>query len=199
MASSPSPRPTPQQLLVRRVVALLILVAVITVAFSLIRALVESVSARFAEATPTPTLTTSKSTAPPREDLVACADADIQIDVTLEEGNEYTAGDTATVQAVITNVGGSTCLRDVGSRANEVYVVDAEGYRVWSSNRCPVKQKSRLVEMGAGARYQVTVIWPGTRNPKKCGELAAAVKPGEFSVFVSNGSAVSEPAPLTLN
>lgn len=191
-------RPTPKQLAARWTVVLLIVIAVGALAFSLMRALVNTVSERFAATSPSSTPTLSNST-PPRGELSACADSDISISVTLEGGPDYKVGDTPTVRAVISNSGSQTCLRDVGSRANEVYVVNADGYRVWSSNRCPVKPKARLVEMKPGSRYQLTVIWPGTRNPKKCGELAAAVKPGEFSVFVSNGSAVSEPAPLTLN
>ena len=195
------PRPTPGQLAVRRAAALLIVIAALTGLFVVARGMATSLAERFAEAAPTDSSSVSaspKQSKPPKHELKACRDADISIDASITDGPDFTVGDTPTVRAIISNVSSATCLRDVGSRANEVYVVNSDGYRVWSSNRCPVKQSARLVELAPGARYQITVIWPGTRNPKKCGELATAVAPGEFSVFVSNGNAVSEPALLTL-
>ena len=201
MGSPRPPRPTARQLAVRRTVALVLVIAMATGAFTLLRGMATALSERFAATSPSPTVSetsTRGESSKPREELKACEDADITIEASVTDGPEFSIGDTPTIRAIISNSSAATCLRDVGSRANEVYVVNADGYRVWSSNRCPVKQSARLVELAPGARYQITVIWPGTRNPKKCGELAAAVAPGEFSVFVSNGSAVSEPALLTL-
>lgn len=194
------PRPTPRQLAVRRALALLVLVALVTGAFTIVRSVATAFSERFAAAAASPTSSDSTEPGrPSREPLTACKDSQIGIEASVSDGPDFAIGDTPTVRAIISNRSDTACLRDVGSRANEVYVVNADGYRVWSSNRCPVKQSARLVELTPGARYQLTVVWPGTRNPKKCGELAQAVAPGEFSVFVSNGSAVSEPVRLTLD
>ena len=95
------------------------------------------------------------------------------------------------------NIGLKNCLRDVGARNNEVFVTNADGELVWSSNRCPANKKINLVEMAPQDVYQVVVTWGGFKNPKTCGEASDHVPAGTFQITARNGDAQAEPATIT--
>ena len=195
--AAPARRPTQRQYFIRRVVFLGVSVLALTALFSGVRLGLAALTTTEPETTSSPTPTQSQSSKP--ADLKACDDSAIQVAISAEAGPDFTLGDEPVLTADITNVSTAACLRDVGSAANEIYVTNADGYRVWSSNRCPTEQYVKLVEMQPQALYRVTITWPGTRNPKTCGEVAEPVKPGEFSVYAKNGGSESEPAILTMS
>jgi hypothetical protein len=127
----------------------------------------------------------------------ACDDTDIDVTVDVADGPTFTFDETVTLSATITNIGLKSCLRDVGARANEVFVTNADGELVWSSNRCPANKKINLVEMAPMDVYQVVVSWGGFKNPTTCGETADHVPAGTFQITARNGDAQAEPATIT--
>lgn len=137
--------------------------------------------------------TTRPQPAESKGEVTACRDDDVVVMVELPDGDVYEPGDTVAIRATFTYQGSSECLRDVGAKANEVTVGKPDGRELWSSSTCPVNRKVNLVSMLPGDIYQVTVTWPGTRDPAKCGKVAKQVQPGRYRVTVANGGAVSEP------
>jgi len=199
-ASTPRrrPRPTKRQFLIRRLVVLVILLVTLfgmyklgTAAVGFVNDIISSRNA--AEPTDTATPTDNKTS----NTTQACDDTDIDVTVSVSDGPEFSFEDSVTLSATIANIGLKNCLRDVGARANEVFVTNVNGEMVWSSNRCPANKKINLVEMAPQDVYQVVVTWGGFKNPKTCGEPSDHVPAGTFQITARNGDAQAEPATIT--
>jgi len=188
-------KPTPQQLLIRRIAALVIVLIVGLGAFKLTTSLISFITDAFAadpEQTISPTEAETNS-----DNLQKCNDEDILVSVGFEGKTSFTSEEVIVIDATFTLTGGSTCLRDVGARANEVYVVNENDKKVWSTNTCPVNNKSNLVEMNPGNTYRTTITWGGNVDPKQCGKDAKHLSPGVYGIYASNGGAKSERATIT--
>jgi hypothetical protein len=61
-----------------------------------------------------------------------------------------------------------------------------------------VNKKQNLVTVNPGDVYKVALEWAGNMNPTKCGMVAVPLNRGEYSVFATNNSAISEPATITI-
>lgn len=190
-------RPTPQQYTIRRVI---FLIAVLTVLFIVYRgatAIVDALAARAAAApSANPTLTVTPSFT--KQELNPCLDSNIEVTVSVAGGSSFNVGEAPMVTADIVNRGPTGCLRDVGSHSNEVFVVNAIGKKIWSSDHCPKSDTVRLVEMAPGATYRISTPWPGSKNPKVCGEVAERVPAGTYKVYARNAGTTSKPAAITV-
>jgi hypothetical protein len=128
----------------------------------------------------------------------ACADTDIAVAAILDANSDvFDMNTNVVIHATITNISSQKCLRDVGSKANEIRVLDNKGKQVWSSDTCPVKQVINLVELQPGDIARVTLTWGGNVDPRKCGKTAGHVVAGAYSIVARNGNAESEPLPLS--
>jgi hypothetical protein len=189
-------RPTPQQLLMRRIVAFLIVIVVGFGTYLLTITVISFISNAFS-GSPEQTVAPSQSETQSNNNLQKCSDEDISVSVGFEGKTSFTSEEVIVIDATFTLTGGSTCLRDVGARANEVYVVNENDKKVWSTNTCPVNNKSNLVEMNPGNTYRTTITWGGNVDPKQCGKDAKHLKPGDYGIYASNGDAKSERATIT--
>jgi hypothetical protein len=192
------PRPTKRQFLIRRIVVLAILLIALFGIFKIVSAAVGFVSDTIASRNaPDPTSNANPTPGQTSNVTKACDDTDIDVSVNIADGPKFTFDETVTLSATITNIGLKSCLRDVGARANEVFVTNADGELVWSSNRCPANKKINLVEMAPMDVYQVVVSWGGFKNPTTCGETSEHVPVGTYQMTARNGDAQAEPATIT--
>jgi hypothetical protein len=189
-------KPTAQQLLIRRILALIIVFVLALGIFKISSSVISFISDAFS-GNPEQTVAPTQSETNPNKNLQKCNDADISVALGFEGKTNFTSEEVIVIDATFTLTGNSTCLRDVGARANEVYVVNENNKKVWSTNTCPVNNKSNLVEMQPGNTYRTTITWGGNVDPKACGKDAKHLKAGEYGIYSSNGSAKSERATIT--
>ena len=143
---------------------------------------------------PTQQSTTSTEPASPTE----CDLENIAIDLQIVGGPQFAADENVGISATIRNTGSKTCLRNVGSDANEIYIQAADSKReVWSSDRCPTASDTAIVEMLPGSAYRIRLEWNGTSNPTQCDRLGAHVPAGEYLVIARNEKAKSKPAVIS--
>lgn len=189
-------KPTPQQLLIRRLVALVIVIALGVGVIKVLQTSISFITEAFAQ-TPVQTPTTQVTESLPNNKLQKCNDEDISVAVGIESKTSFTSEEVIVIDATFTLTQNGPCLRDIGARANEIYVVDSKNKKVWSTNTCPVNNKSNLVEMNSGNTYRTTITWAGNVDPKECGKDAKHVSPGVYGIYASNGNSVSERAAIT--
>lgn len=187
-------RRPPVNVLVRRWLIVVLLVG------SVIFGLTQIVQAVFGSspaenAKPTASPTESKTNKPDAE--TRCADSDLLIQV-FAEPDTIAKGEALIFTTNITSIAVDSCFRDMGASANEIFIQDVTGNKLWSSNRCPVNKKQNLVTVNPGDVYKVALEWAGNKNPKECGVVASALDRGEYQVFATNSSAISEPATITI-
>ncbi len=190
-------RPTPQQLLIRRFLAVVIVLIVGFVAIKLTTGVVSAISSAFSGDPQQTTAPTNAANPTNKNNLNKCNDEDISIAVGFEGKTNFTSEEVIVIDATFTLTGSGTCLRDMGARANEIYVVNANNKKVWSTDTCPVNNKSNLVEMNPGNTYRTTITWAGNVDPKTCGNDAKHLPAGEYGIYASNGNKTSERATIT--
>lgn len=190
-------RPTPQQLLIRRIIALVILVVVGFGTFRLTLGAISAITGAFSGDSQPTSAPTNTANHTKKNNLQKCNDEDISIAVGFQGKTSFTSEEVIVIDATFTFTGGSACLRDVGARANEIYVVNSKNKKVWSTDTCPVNNKSNLVEMNPGNTYRTTITWAGNVDPKTCGKDAKHLAPGEYGIYAANGNKTSERATIT--
>ena len=132
------------------------------------------------------------------EEVPACAEDEIAVSVFLDQDSTiFDMKTNVLIHATITNMAQEKCLRDVGSTANEIRVLDSAGKQVWSSDTCPVKETINLVELMPQDVARITLTWGGNVDPTKCGKLANHVAAGDYSIVALNGKAESQPLPIS--
>ena len=149
------------------------------------------------KATPTASATTSAkaSTAAPK--IAACANHDILVSVTTD-AEFYAIGTPVTMAMRISNKGTVECKRDIGSVSNEVYVTDADGAVVWSSDACQVNPKAQVVVMRPGAVFGIAQVWGGSISGRDCTQAAADATPGSYLAYARNDTVVSKVFAFTI-
>lgn len=173
-AARPTRRPARLVLWRRRLIALVVLVALVVGAgwgvvwlVGLVRGSFEA--ARAAEASQTPT---GPSTAQP----VACGPEALAW--TLAQSGA-TAGGNVTFTLDVTNLSDASCLVDAGPSL--VLSVVSGSDPIWSSADCGDGEEVRLL-LGPGDSTQRTVTWGGTRSAPGCVSVESPVLPGTYQV-----------------
>jgi hypothetical protein len=145
---------------------------------------------------PSPSVTGSTGAAPPAgavdpaSDL--CADADIQLTPAVVR----LANGTYKATLRIRNTSTRNCRRDVGSKPQELHVVQ-NGQTVWSSDSCQSGQgESNMTTLGAGIEYAYDVIWDGTSGAKCTG--GAPLPPGGYQIVAKLDAKTSAPVNFTI-
>lgn len=185
----------------RRALVLVLLSALLVGLNSAGRAVWQSVSSRFTDPAPTRSAAATDPVVKPttNQRVSACNDEDIRVTIATTKGAEFATGSLIGLRAEIVNDGSVACLRDVGASANEVFVSDANGTPIWSSNACPSNSANNLVRMKPGDVYRISVKWPTTKDAAVCGDVGAPVGAGNYTAYARNGAVQSgQPAAITL-
>ena len=86
----------------------------------------------------------------------------------------------------------------MGAKANEVWIENSDGVKIWSTDTCPAHNKSNLVEPQFGDVYQMVVTWPGTEDAVACGKRGRGVELGTYRIRARNGNSNSEQLEITV-
>jgi hypothetical protein len=136
--------------------------------------------------TPAPTIL--QPTVQPSTPVVAegeCSDADTSIRVEIDR--ETTAvGEGIHINMFVKNVSSKTCMRDVGSGANEVTVISGPAL-IWSTDHCNPNTDQDLVELAPGQEWNVKVVWIGKQTATGC-KVTNMAEPGASWAHGRNGS-----------
>jgi hypothetical protein len=188
-------KPTKQQLLKRWFVVVTFLLTFVFGIFWLGSSILSFIQKRFEETAPTPTPSVTQSKVPSRKpdtNLVRCKDEDIVVTVSIDESTPALSEQDFVIRTSFSYTGAGNCVRDMGAKANEVWLENSEGEKIWSTDTCPAHNKSNLVELQFGDVYQMVVTWPGTLDPIECGKRGRGVEQGEYRIYARNSQARSE-------
>jgi hypothetical protein len=145
-------------------------------------------------ARPTAPPTTS---APPPGPPGPCVDAVVKVAATPDVPS-YPVGARPLLRLQVTNVGSVPCTRDVSRSLREIFVLGADGVRLWSSNDCygPPEQDVRVLPVNRTVEFAVN--WAGRTSAPGCPLDRQTVPAGNYQVVGRVGTLVGAPAPLVL-
>ena len=202
---------------VRRVVAVLVIIAVVLAArwaYHRVRstpsasptasptASVTTTPTASHSATPTvshsatPTASHSPSPSPSASTLRSCANSDIRVTASTDAAT-YVVGSTPKLRMRIQNVSSTPCRRDLGAAANELLITSGTAH-VWSSDDCNPSSTSDIQTMPPDQSFSVSVTWLGRLSAKGCPANEPYAQPGSYKLVGRNGSVSSTPAIFAL-
>ncbi|MFC7407050.1 hypothetical protein [Georgenia alba] len=181
----PRRRPSKAVIRRRRIVALVILLALVgglvwggVALAGLASGWVGDLLADDAETTEAPT---EEDTLPPNPGRCAPADLDATLASTAAgEGTDFAMS--------FTNDGQDPCLLDTGS-ASLVLTVHSGDDRVWSSADCPAGAAEHLLLLDSGDTVDEALSWGGTRSEPGCPGNQSVAGSGTYRVEASLGGA----------
>jgi len=119
-----------------------------------------------------------------------CTDA--AIEVTAEtDARRYQVGATPRLTMTIKNIGDIACLRDVGTKANELEITSG-GFHVWSSDDCATNSRPKVVTLQPGDVVASSITWDGRLSQKGCPATDRSAKAGRYDLIARNGEVRSE-------
>ena len=127
---------------------------------------------------------------------VDCQDSSIKVKARTDKST-YVVGETPVLKLTITNIGDTSCKRDVGPKANELEVTSG-GYHVWSSDDCSASDASKVMVMKPGEKVSSSITWNGRLSQKGCPSEGAEAKAGRYDVIGRNGAVESDGNPFSL-
>ena len=188
-------KPNPKQLLVRWITVLGLALTLILGVFWLGTSFLSFIQQRFTETAPTPTPSitkTEKENTQPNTTLTRCKDEDIAVSISTEEDTPAISEQDFVIRVSFSYRGSGNCVRDMGAKANEVWIENSDGVKIWSTDTCPAHNKSNLVEPQFGDVYQMVVTWPGTEDAVECGKRGRGVELGVYKISARNSNATSD-------
>jgi len=121
-----------------------------------------------------------------------CSDAELQVTPAVVR----LANGTYKATLKIRNTSTRNCKRDVGSKPQELHVLQ-NGQTVWSSDSCQSGQgDSNVAMLGAGIEYAYDVIWDGTSGAKCTG--GSPLPAGTYQIVAKLDTKVSAPVTFTI-
>ena len=195
-------KPNPKQILVRWITVSGLALTLILGVFWLGTSFLSFIQQRFTETAPppTPSITkTEKENTQPNTTLTRCKDEDIAVSISTEEDTPAISEQDFVIRVSFSYTGSGNCVRDMGAKANEVWIENSEGTKIWSTDTCPAHNKSNLVEPQFADVYQMVVTWPGTVDAVECGKRGRGVEGGEYYIFARNGHSKSEDVEIQVN
>ncbi|NLU62613.1 hypothetical protein HCA61_10075 [Rhodococcus sp. HNM0563] len=140
-----------------------------------------------------PTTPVSASTAPGQ-----CSDQSLAVRVTAGEPN-YQVGAEPEFTIVITNIGTSSCERDLGAGLQQVLVYTLDGnQRVWANTDCFPDSTADVRSLRPGDQAAFSVRWSGTTSEPGCATPREPVQPGAYTVVGQLGGLRSTPEPFNM-
>jgi hypothetical protein len=195
-------KPTKQQMLVRWLVVIGLLLGFVFGIFWVGSSLLSFIQQRFEDTAPTPSPSITQSqdeTRKPDTNLVRCKDEDIAVTISIDESTPAISEQDFVIRVSFSYTGSGNCVRDMGAKANEVWIENSDGVKIWSTDTCPAHNKSNLVELQFGDVYQMVVTWPGTEDAVECGKRGRGVEVGEYEISARNGGAKSPPREMSVS
>ena len=129
--------------------------------------------------------------------LPDCLDRDLSISV-FTDAATYPMGNPVTIAMRISNTGTTDCMRDIGSLPNEVWVTDANGVLVWTSDACQASATSQVVDMKPGRVFGNTQVWNGTNSGRTCTTTAPPAPAGSYIAYARNNQVTSKGYAFTI-
>lgn len=126
-----------------------------------------------------------------------CANSALSVSVTTD-AQSYAIGSPVTIAMRIANTGSTACRRDVGALPNEVWVTDADGLVIWSSDACQTAAKPEVVIMQPKSVYGNTQVWSGTNSGRDCTSAAADATAGSYFAHARNDTVQAKPYAFTI-
>jgi hypothetical protein len=188
-------KPNPKQLLVRWITVLGLALTLIIGVFWLGTSFLSFIQQRFTETAPTSTPSITKApneSTKPDTTLTRCKDEDIAVSISIDKNTPAISEQDFVIRVSFSYTGSGNCVRDMGAKANEVWIENSEGIKIWSTDTCPAHNKSNLVEPQFADVYQMVVTWPGTEDAVECGKRGRGVEPGEYNILARNGLSTSK-------
>lgn len=139
----------------------------------------------------------SSEVAPPPGPPGPCADAVVKVAATPDVPS-YPVGARPLLRLQVTNVGPVPCTRDVSRNLREIFVLGADGARLWSSNDCYGPPELDVRVLPVNQTVEFVVNWAGRTSAPGCPVDRKAVPAGTYQVVGRVGALVGVPALLVL-
>ncbi len=150
-------------------------------------------STKAAVASPSPAAKASRTHTPSATPTtVDCRNSSLAVSVTTD-AQSYTVGSPVTIAMRISNLGATACKRDVGALPNEVWVTDASGLVVWTSDACQTAATPQVVVMPAHSVFGNTQVWSGTNSGRRCTTAAVDAPAGSYFAHARNNTVQAMP------
>lgn len=186
---------------IRRTVALLIVIAVLLLAFFLIKSIASLFSNDDAKDPATSqsagtngsekSESSDKNSNEPGDETspAACPAGQVELQLTSVR-NSIAQGATFPMTVTMGYAGETPCILD-SSAEKTVVTVSSGNDRIWSNKDCD-DSGTRPLRMESGARSEITVNWDGIRSDAKCSSGLPAVKAGTYKAIATYGDASSK-------
>ncbi len=145
---------------------------------------------------PSPTASASPSPTASKSEAKVCADSVIAV-TAKSDRTTYASGQNPKFTLTITNTSKKTCTRDVGQKANELFVKQGDTL-IWSSDHCAPGGSAKVVSLPAGQSYVTGVAWSRTESSKGCPKNPDDAPPGTYALTGRNLTVVSKPQAFAL-
>ncbi len=143
-----------------------------------------------------PTTSPSGSASPSTTAVPLCADSAIAVTASTDAAS-YPVGSTPRLRMRIQNTSSKPCRRDIGAGQNEL-VITSGSTRVWSSDDCNPGGAAQVQTIQPGQSYSVTVTWLGKLSKKGCPADLPEAQAGSYKLTGRNGTVTSKPATFAL-
>ncbi len=143
-------------------------------------------------ATATPSGSSTSAAAGPQP----CPKADIAVTASTDAAT-YPVGSTPRLRMRIQNVGSKACTRDIGAGMNTLLITSGSAH-VWSSDDCNPGGSPQVATLQPGSSYSVSVTWLGRLSQKGCPSGQPLAQKGSYTLVGSNGDVSSAGAAFSL-
>ncbi|MBB3037751.1 DUF4232 domain-containing protein [Hoyosella altamirensis] len=127
-----------------------------------------------------------------------CADSSLSVRATIDRA-EYPIGDQPRFGVVVTNIGDTTCARDLGPAVQQISVRAVENdRRVWVNTDCAPTTGRDVWTLAPGDQAAFAITWSGTGSAPGCFGPRDAVDSGVYRVFAQVGEISAEPVEFAI-
>jgi hypothetical protein len=125
-----------------------------------------------------------------------CKDGDLAL-AAMAEKPAYPVGTQPRLKLSITNVSARDCLRDLGSKEQEL-IVTAGARRIWSSDDCSLSRETDKRVLRPGEKRVYGLRWSARTSQPGCPKTRTAVGADTYQVVARLGVMRSKPAEFAL-
>ncbi len=146
---------------------------------------------------PTPTPTAAVEPPPPLKPGDDCPDSGLAVKGITSEPR-YVIGDQPKFTMVVTNIGLTSCQRDVGAAVLSAYVYTLDNKRLWSNLDCAPSNETLVKTFNPGEQVTTEVTWTGMGSAAQCPLPRQPIGPGTYNLVVQLGNLRSATVPFVL-
>ncbi len=117
----------------------------------------------------------------------------------ITSGPRYAVGDQPKFTMVVTNVGLTSCRRDVGAAVLAAYVYTLDNKRLWSNLDCAPSGETLVKTLNPGEQVTTEVTWTGMGSEAHCPLPRQPIGPGTYNLVVQLGNLRSATVPFILS